>query len=77
MRYIQYYISYRWRGELNGDEQLKDEPQHMLQGRITKQLLETVGISHVVLHTETISAIEQARKQLKRVLRKKTCSNTR
>lgn len=34
-----------WRGEiLKGGEQIKDEPQHLLQGRITKQLLELMEI---------------------------------
>lgn len=34
-----------WRGEiLKGGKQIKDEPQHLLQGRITKQLLELLEI---------------------------------
>lgn len=38
-----------WRGELLAGSQKIDEPQHLVQGRITQQLLELSGIPHEVL----------------------------
>lgn len=49
-----------WRGELLDDQsQLKDEPQHLKQGRITLTQLETLGIPYVVIdcHTGSISQV--------------------
>lgn len=42
-----------WRGELLDGKQVHDEPQHVKQGRITLDLLDCLGIPHVVLHGET------------------------
>ncbi len=42
-----------WRGEMRDGRQIKDEPQHAKQGRITLGLLECLEIPHVVLHAAT------------------------
>jgi phosphonopyruvate decarboxylase len=43
-----------WRGELNDDgEQLKDEPQHVKQGKVTLETLETMGIKYILLDHNT------------------------
>lgn len=41
-----------WRGDMHGDVQSADEPQHALQGRITLPLLDCLGIEHAVLGPE-------------------------
>jgi phosphonopyruvate decarboxylase len=38
-----------WRGEPS----VKDEPQHLLQGEITLQMLDVMGIEHIVIDEET------------------------
>ena len=44
-----------WRGEIgNDDKQIKDEPQHKKQGRITLALLEAMGIYYEVIDSETV-----------------------
>lgn len=43
-----------WRGEIaEGGRQLKDEPQHVLQGRITLQQLDLLGIPHRIVDAAT------------------------
>lgn len=43
-----------WRGELAADGgQLKDEPQHVLQGRVTLPQLELLGIPHRIVDAAT------------------------
>ena len=43
-----------WRGELlNGDYQIKDEPQHSLQGKITLNQLKLLNIPFIVLSKES------------------------
>lgn len=42
-----------WRGELVGDAQLKDEPQHVKQGRITLELLDCLDIPYEILGADT------------------------
>ena len=43
-----------WRGEiLNEDQQIKDEPQHSHQGKITLNQLEILNIPHIVLSKES------------------------
>jgi phosphonopyruvate decarboxylase len=56
-----------WRGEIGADgSQLKDEPQHVLQGRITLGQLELLGIPHQIVGAESdvgevvAQAVEQA-----------------
>jgi phosphonopyruvate decarboxylase len=44
-----------WRGEPG----VKDEPQHLHQGRITEQLLDLMDIPHAVLNTDTQLAGKQ------------------
>jgi phosphonopyruvate decarboxylase len=44
-----------WRGEPG----VKDEPQHVHQGRITEQLLEVMDIPYVVLNSDTQLAVRQ------------------
>ncbi|MCC5943274.1 MAG: phosphonopyruvate decarboxylase [Balneolaceae bacterium] len=40
-----------WRGEILDDgSQIKDEPQHVMQGRITAELLELLEIPYIVLN---------------------------
>ena len=51
-----------WRGEPG----VKDEPQHVAQGRLTLPLLETMGIDHLVLdpdawQAQVATAIESLR----------------
>lgn len=41
-----------WRGEPG----LKDEPQHIFQGEITRELLDVLNIAHIVIGPETIEA---------------------
>lgn len=39
-----------WRGEIDEEgNQIADEPQHMAQGRITRELLENLGIEFIIL----------------------------
>jgi phosphonopyruvate decarboxylase len=52
-----------WRGELLEDaSQLKDEPQHKLQGRITLSQLHTLGIPYQVLdkYSDPIACLHEA-----------------
>ena len=43
-----------WRGEiLNEDQQIKDEPQHSHQGKITLNQLKILNIPHIVLSKES------------------------
>lgn len=35
-----------WRGEMDGDTQLKDEPQHVFQGRVTPAMLDLMEIPY-------------------------------
>lgn len=43
-----------WRGELVDGVQIKDEPQHVKQGRITEAMLDCLGIPHEILSADTI-----------------------
>ena len=43
-----------WRAELNGNEQLADEPQHRKQGKITTGLLDVLGIPYLILGPDGI-----------------------
>ena len=38
-----------WRGEVIGNKQLSDEPQHKDQGMITKKMLKTMNIKYKIL----------------------------
>tara|TARA_B110000444_G_scaffold161370_1_gene150801 strand:- start:289 stop:1425 length:1137 start_codon:yes stop_codon:yes gene_type:complete len=38
-----------WRGEILGNKQLSDEPQHKDQGMITKKMLKTINIKYKIL----------------------------
>jgi len=38
-----------WRGEILNGEQIKDEPQHLLQGSITEKQLELIGIKYEIM----------------------------
>jgi phosphonopyruvate decarboxylase len=38
-----------WRGEMAGEAQLKDEPQHVTQGRITLGQLDLLGIAYTIV----------------------------
>jgi len=38
-----------WRGEILGNKQLNDEPQHKEQGMITKKMLKTINIKYKIL----------------------------
>ena len=42
-----------WRGEILDARQIKDEPQYVKQGRITRDLLQCLDIPHAVLAAET------------------------
>jgi phosphonopyruvate decarboxylase len=42
-----------WRGELREGVQLKDEPQHVTQGRITPDQLNVLGIPYLVVDSAT------------------------
>jgi phosphonopyruvate decarboxylase len=42
-----------WRGEVKGKKQIKDEPQHSYQGKITVKQLELLGISHIKVDYKT------------------------
>jgi phosphonopyruvate decarboxylase len=43
-----------WRGELVDGVQIKDEPQHVKQGRITHAMLNCLGIPHEILSAGTL-----------------------
>jgi phosphonopyruvate decarboxylase len=49
-----------WRGEVSGDRQLTDEPQHKKQGLITRDLLSCLGIPHAVVGANTANAADVA-----------------
>ena len=49
-----------WRGEPD----VKDEPQHMKQGKVTVSLFETLGIPTDVLPNEEVAALELTRKMV-------------
>lgn len=43
-----------WRGEIDeAGDQLKDEPQHVLQGKITLAMLENLGIKTIIMDKES------------------------
>lgn len=42
-----------WRGEMDGAQQLKDEPQHVFQGRVTPAMLDLLEIPFEVLSPDT------------------------
>ena len=42
-----------WRGELKGKNQIKDEPQHLHQGKITEKQLALLGISHIKINSKS------------------------
>jgi phosphonopyruvate decarboxylase len=41
-----------WRGEIRDGKQINDEPQHVKQGLITLDLLQCLGIPHVILSAQ-------------------------
>jgi phosphonopyruvate decarboxylase len=43
-----------WRGEMLDGRQLRDEPQHVKQGRITRDMLSCLEIPHAVLGPDTL-----------------------
>lgn len=49
-----------WRGEPG----VQDEPQHVVQGQITRDLLSLVGIDSIVLEKEELAASQQVRQLL-------------
>lgn len=49
---------------LRGEEGLQDEPQHELMGKITGELLKTMGIAHEILSQNFEEAIEQIQKAI-------------
>jgi phosphonopyruvate decarboxylase len=49
-----------WRGEIVDGRQIKDEPQHVKQGRITLEMLQCLGIPHAVLGANTLDYEEMA-----------------
>jgi phosphonopyruvate decarboxylase len=57
-----------WRGEPG----VKDEPQHLKQGKITLALLECMGIPYIVLDADEETAIEQTNKIIKDAKEKST-----
>ncbi len=50
-----------WRGEPG----VKDEPQHVKQGKVTVSLLETLGIEHAILSQDRGEAFEQLQKAVR------------
>ena len=42
-----------WRGEIKGNKQLSDEPQHKDQGMITTSMLKTINIKYKILDKKT------------------------
>ncbi len=46
-----------WRAEMRGGQQLHDEPQHVRQGQITLDLLDTLAIPAMVLGDEGLDAV--------------------
>lgn len=50
-----------WRGEILDGRQIKDEPQHVKQGRITRDLLQCLDIPHAVLAADTLGFEETVR----------------
>ncbi len=62
-----------WRGEVDesNDTQIKDEPQHAKQGRITLKLLELLDIPYVVIDKNTKNIKELLAKQVQISLKRK------
>lgn len=50
---IPVFLLIGWRGELVDGVQIKDEPQHVKQGRITHEMLDCLGIPHGILSADT------------------------
>lgn len=51
-----------WRGEIaDGSVQLKDEPQHIMQGQITLETVQTMGIPFEVIHGDSSNWKQQIR----------------
>jgi phosphonopyruvate decarboxylase len=53
-----------WRGEPG----VKDEPQHVKQGKVTISLFETLGIPTVILPSDESEALDTAQAQVKRAI---------
>ena len=56
-----------WRGEPG----VKDEPQHVKQGKVTISLFETLGIPTEVLPDATSKAVAMARRMVKKAMKEK------
>jgi phosphonopyruvate decarboxylase len=50
-----------WRGEILDGRQIKDEPQHVKQGRITRDLLQCLDIPHAILAADTTAFADTVR----------------
>jgi phosphonopyruvate decarboxylase len=59
-----------WRGEMIGTRQLKDEPQHVKQGRITPALLSCLEIPYAILAADTPDPAGMAAALVKQALQK-------
>lgn len=63
-----------WRGEIDQKRiksKIKDEPQHIFQGKITRELLKTIGIKYKILNSK--SNYKNQIKDLKKYATKNSC----
>ena len=63
---IPFVLLIGWRGEPG----IKDEPQHIFKGRITKKLLKILEIDFIVVNAQ--SNIEEVMREVKKYLNRKT-----
>jgi phosphonopyruvate decarboxylase len=60
-----------WRGEILEGRQVIDEPQHVKQGRITREMLSCMEIPHAVLGPDTLDAEEVLTKLIRQAGRER------
>lgn len=75
-----------WRGEMIGQEQITDEPQHRKQGRVTLELIESMGYSYFIVDKascyktiidESVELAKRKHEPVFLVVRKDTFSNVK
>ena len=60
-----------WRGEILRGKQIKDEPQHTKQGKITEKTLKLLGIKYKILNSSSNLSLEI--KKMKKLAIKNSC----
>ena len=66
-----FFLLIGWRGEINKQKQIYDEPQHLTQGLITPKLLKLLGIKFKVINNKSnfkkdiMNLVKYAKKKIK------------